>query len=272
MDNSTQNIQKGRALAGFGKVFSGIGVVILVAGVILSATPAIAAGVIIAVIGGVMGASGGKKLQGGLAQDALRAVFQEAEYLPRQHISQETLQTSGLPLPQAERMSGSGLVRARYHGRPLEISNLELLDLQPYQDPATQNWENNEVPVFHGRWMAAQLGRTLPCDLQAAPKGKLARLLGRDGFSSEDPEFDKRFSVQCGDPAAAQALLSPQVMDRLLHLGKVYLSVKADGRVFTAIQTDEPLFDAGRGRADQMKERFAGQLRDFTDLLDAMRG
>ena len=40
MDNSTQNIQKGRALAGFGKVFSGIGVVILVAGVILSATPA----------------------------------------------------------------------------------------------------------------------------------------------------------------------------------------------------------------------------------------
>lgn len=270
MDNSTQNIQKGRALACFGKVFSGIGVVILVAGVILSATPAIA------VIGGVMGASGGKKLQGaaqgGLAQDALRAVFQEAEYLPRQHISQETLQASGLPLPQAERMSGSGLVRARYHGRPLEISNLELLDLQPYQDPATQNWENNEVPVFHGRWMAAQLGRTLPCDLQAAPKGKLARLLGRDGFSSEDPEFDKRFSVQCGDPAAAQALLSPQVMDQLLHLGKVYLSVKADGRVFAAIQTDEPLFDAGKGRADQMKERFAGQLRDFTDLLDAMRG
>ena len=255
MDNSTQNIQKGRALAGFGKVFSGIGVVILVAGVILSATPAIAAGVIIAVIGGVMGASGGKKLQGaaqgGLAQDALRTVFQEAEYLPRQHISQETLQASGLPLPQAERMSGSGLVRARYHGRPLEISNLELLDLQPYQDPATQNWENNEVPVFHGRWMAAQLGRTLPCDLQAAPK---------------------RFSVQCGDPAAAQALLSPQVMDQLLHLGKVYLSVKADGRVFAAIQTDEPLFDAGKGRADQMKERFAGQLRDFTDLLDAMKG
>ena len=220
MDNSTQNIQKGRALAGFGKVFSGIGVVILVAGVILSATPAIAAGVIIAVIGGVMGASGGKKLQGaaqgGLAQDALRTVFQEAEYLPRQHISQETLQASGLPLPQAERMSGSGLVRARYHGRPLEISNLELLDLQPYQD--------------------------------------------------------KRFSVQCGDPAAAQALLSPQVMDQLLHLGKVYLSVKADGRVFAAIQTDEPLFDAGKGRADQMKERFAGQLRDFTDLLDAMKG
>lgn len=226
--------------------------------------------------GGVMGASGGKKLQGaaqgGLAQDALRAVFQESEYLPRQHISQETLQASGLPLPQAERMSGSGLVRARYHGLPLEISNLELLDLQPYQDPATQNWENNEVPVFRGRWMAAQLGRTLPCDLQAAPKGKLARLLGRDGFSSEDPEFDKRFSVQCGDPAAAQALLSPQVMDQLLHLGKVYLSVKADGRVFAAIQTDEPLFDAGKGRADQMNERFAGQLRDFTDLLDAMRG
>ena len=52
----------------------------------------------------------------------------------------------------------------------------------------------------------------------------------------------------------------------------LFRSVKADGRVFAAIQTDEPLFDAGKGRADQMKERFAGQLRDFTDLLDAMRG
>lgn len=86
MDNSTQNIQKGRALAGFGKVFSGIGVVILVAGVILSATPAIAAGVIIAVIGGVMGASSGKKLQGaaqgGLAQDGCTQYFRKQNTCP----------------------------------------------------------------------------------------------------------------------------------------------------------------------------------------------
>ena len=31
---------------------------------------------------------------------------------------------------------------------------------------------------------------TSPCDVQAAPKGKLARLLGREGFTSENPEFD----------------------------------------------------------------------------------
>ena len=276
MDNSTQNIQKGRALAGFGKVFSGIGVVILVAGVILSATPAIAAGVIIAVIGGVMGASGGKKLQGaaqgGLIQDALRAVFQEAEYLPRQHISQETLQASGLPLPQAERMSGSGLVRARYHGRPLEISNLELSNTQAYQNPETEVWEDRELPIFKGQWMAADLGRTLPCDVQAAPKGKLARLLGRESFTSENPEFDRRFNVRCENLTAGQSLLSPRVMDQLLKMGSVYLSVKADGRVFAAIQTDDLLFDARKGRPEGLTQRFADQLRVFTDLLDAQKG
>ena len=277
MDNNVQNIRSGRALKGFGKVLSGLGLVIAAIGAILGgAVPVIVVGVVLLIIGGLMSSAGGKKLQGaaqgGLAQAAMEQVLEEAEYRPGSCIDGGKFAESGLGLPNADNVGGSGLVCGKYHGRPLEISNLELLDLQPYQDPATQNWENNEVPVFHGRWMAAQLGRTLPCDLQAAPKGKLARLLGRDGFSSEYPEFDKRFSVQCGDPAAAQALLSPQVMDQLLHLGKVYLSVKADGRVFAAIQTDEPLFDAGKGRADQMKERFAGQLRDFTDLLDAMRG
>ena len=45
-------------------------------------------------------------------------------------------------------------------------------------------------------------------------------------------------------------------MDQLLKMGSVYLSVKADGRVFAAIQT----------------RRFADQLRVFTDLLDALKG
>ena len=290
MDNSTQNIQKGRALAGFGKVFSGIGVVILVAGVILSATPAIAAGVIIAVIGGVMGASGGKKLQGAaqgrLAQDALRAVFQEAEYLPRQHISQETLQASGLPLPQAERMSGSGLVRARYHGRPLEISNLELLDLQPYQDPATQNWENNEVSVFRGRWMAAQLGHTLPCDLQAAKSndGTLWKMSGGRLATVENArraaEMGVDLIVLTGNPGngvsnelivEALKAISAAVGDRvLLAAGKMHASgvageggekimTPADAEAFMAAGADIILLPAP-GTVPGITQEYAHRL------------
>lgn len=120
--------------------------------------------------------------------------------------------------------------------------------------------------------MAADLGRTLPCDVQVAPKGKLARLLGREGFASENPEFDRRFNVRCENPAAGQSLLSPRVMDQLLKMGSVYLSVKADGRVFAAIQTDDLLFDAGKGRPEGLTRRFADQLRVFTDLLDALKG
>lgn len=61
-------------------------------------------------------------------------------------------------------------------------------------------------------------------------------------------------------------------MDQLLKMGSVYLSVKADGRIFAAIQTDDLLFDAGKGRPEGLTRRFADQLRVFTDLLDALKG
>ena len=53
MDNNVQNIRSGRALAGFGKFFSGLGLVIAAIGAILGgAVPVIVAGVVILLIGG----------------------------------------------------------------------------------------------------------------------------------------------------------------------------------------------------------------------------
>ena len=276
MDNSTQNIQKGRALAGFGKFFSGLGLVIAAIGAGFGgAVPVIVAGVVILLIGGLMGSAGGKKLQdaaqGGLAQAAMEQVL-EAEYRPGAHISNEKYAESGLGLPKADNMGSSGLVCGKYHGRPLEISNLELSNPLAYQNPETEVWEDRELPIFKGQWMAADLGRSISCNVQVAPKGKLARLLGRDSFNSENPEFDRRFSIQYDNPAAVQSVLSPRVMDQLLKMGSVYLSVKADGRVFAAIQPVALLFGAGKGRADSMTQRFLGQPPVFTDLLDALKG
>ena len=210
--------------------------------------------------------------QGGLAQAAMEQVLEEAEYRPGAHISNEKYAESGLGLPKADNMCSSGLVCGKYHGCPLEISNLELSNTLAYQNPETEVWEDRELPIFKGQWMAADLGRSISCNVQVAPKGKLARLLGRDSFNSENPEFDRRFSIQCDNPAAVQSVLSPRVMDQLLKMGSVYLSVKADGRVFAAIQTDELLFDAGKGRPEGLTQRFADQLRVFTDLLDALKG
>ena len=277
MDNNVQNIRSGRALAGFGKFFSGLGLVIAAIGAILGgAVPVIIVGVVLLIIGGLMSSAGGKKLQGaaqgGLAQAAMEQVLEEAEYRPGSCIDGGKFAESGLGLPSADNVGGSGLVCGKYHGRHLEISNLELSNTQAYQNPETEVWEDRELPIFKGQWMAADLGRTLPCDVQAAPKGKLARLLGREGFTSENPEFDRRFNVRCENPAAGQSLLSPRVMDQLLKMGSVYLSVKADGRVFAAIQTDDLLFDAGKGRPEGLTQRFVDQLRVFTDLLDALKG
>ena len=35
---------------------------------------------------------------------------------------------------------------------------------------------------------------------------------------------------------------------------------------------DKLLFDAGKGRPEGLTQRFADQLRVFTDLLDALKG
>ena len=277
MDNNVQNIRSGRALKGFGKVLSGLGLVIAAIGAGFGgAVPVIVAGVVILLIGGLMGSAGGKKLQGaaqgGLAQAAMEQVLEEAEYRPGSCINGGKFAESGLGLPSADNVGGSGLVCGKYHGCPLEISNLELSNTLAYQNPETEVWEDRELPIFKGQWMAADLGRSISCNVQVAPKGKLARLLGRDSFTSENPEFDRRFSIQCDNPAAVQSVLSPRVMAQLLKMGSVYLSVKADGRVFAAIQTVDLLFDAGKGRADSLTQRFVGQLRVFTDLLDALKG
>lgn len=221
MDDNVQNIRSGRALAGFGKFFSGLGLVIAAIGAILGgAVPVIVVGVVLLIIGGLMGSAGGKKLQGaaqgGLVQAAMEQVLEEAEYRPGSCIDSGKFVESGLGLPSADNVGGSGLVCGKYHGRPLEISNLELSNTQAYQNPETEVWEDRELPIFKGQWMAADLGRTLPCDVQAAPKGKLARLLGREGFTSENPEFDRRFNVRCENLTAGQSLLSPRVMDQLL--------------------------------------------------------
>lgn len=105
MDNSVQNIRSGRALKGFGKVLSGLGLVIAAIGAGFGgAVPVIVAGVVILLIGGLMGSTGGKKLQdaaqGGLAQAAMEQVLEEAEYRPGSCIDGGKFAESGLGLPQ----------------------------------------------------------------------------------------------------------------------------------------------------------------------------
>lgn len=143
MDNNVQNIRSGRALKGFGKVLSGLGLVIAAIGAILGgAVPVIVVGVVLLIIGGLMSSASGKKLQGaaqgGLAQAAMEQVLEEAEYRPGSCIDGGKFAESGLGLPSADNVGGSGLVCGKYHGRPLEISNLELSNTQAYQNPETE--------------------------------------------------------------------------------------------------------------------------------------
>lgn len=186
MDNNVQNIRSGRALKGFGKVLSGLGLVIAAIGAISGgAVPVIVVGVVLLIIGGLMSSAGGKKLQGadqgGLAQAAMEQVLEEAEYRPGSCIDGGKFAESGLGLPSADNVGGSGLVCGKYHGRPLEISNLELSNTQAYQNPETEVWEDRELPIFKGQWMAADLGRS-PLRCAGSAQGQAGPPAGPGGL------------------------------------------------------------------------------------------
>ena len=70
--------------------------------------------IVLLIIGGLMSSAGGKKLQGaaqgGLAQAAMEQVLEEAEYRPGSCIDGGKFAESGLGLPSADNVGGSGLV------------------------------------------------------------------------------------------------------------------------------------------------------------------
>lgn len=138
--------------------------------------------------------------------------------------------------------------------------------------------ERNEKEVYAGQWMLCELGREFPTWLTIWPRGKLEKLLNARTIRTGNEAFDKQFNLSSDDEQEALRILKPSRMERIMKLadtsfGKFGINLNKDGKLYIAVHSGHGFFDIGKGREtpEQLRRRFTGELKWFTDMIDVFR-
>ena len=277
-----QELRKSKGGKLGGKILSLLGGVIAVAGMILGGN------LVLVVIGGVVlglgqmvqGRSKGNANQqafSAIAPDIVDAAFENVQFDPASHILDA--EDTNIPVPNHTYCGGSGYVRGTYEGLTTELCTVRMTDVSEFQREETSQWERNEKEVYTGQWMLCELGREFPTWLTIWPRGKLEKLLNARTIRTGNEAFDKQFNLSSDDEAATLRILTPGRMERILTLadssiGKFAVNLNSDGRLYIAVHSGRGFFDLDKGRENpaQLRERFARELRWFTDMIEAFSG
>ena len=281
-DHLAQELRKSKGNKLGGKILSLLGVVIAVAGIILGGN------IVLIIIGGVILALGqmvrdkskGKANQqtfDSIAPDIVSAVLENVQMNPTPHLLDA--KDTNIPLPGHTYCSGSGYVRGTYQGLTTELCTVRLTEVEEFQREETGLWEKNEREVYTGQWLLCELNQEFPTWLTIWPRDRLDKLFSSKTIQTGNEGFDKRFNLSSDDEAAALRILSPGRMERILALadssiGKFAVNLNSDGRLYIAVHSGRGFFDLDKGRENpaQLRERFARELRWFTDMIDTFRG
>ena len=278
----SQQLRKSKGGKLGGKILSLLGVVIAVVGIILGGN------IVLVVIGGVI-LGLGQMVQGkskdkasqqtfdAIAPDIVGAALENVQMSPTPHLLDA--EDTNIPLPSHTHCSGSGYVRGTYQGLTTELCTVRLTEVSEVQREETGLWEKNEQEVYTGQWMLCQLNREFPTWLTIWPRDRLDKLFSSKTIKTGNETFDKRFNLSSDDEAAALRILSPGRMERILALadssiGKFAVNLNSDGRLYIAVHSGHGFFDIGKGHENptQLRQRFARELKWFTDMIDAFRG
>ena len=242
-----------------GKLLSLVGGVVAIAGIILGGN------IVLVVIGGVILGLGqmvqgkskeqaGRQTFDSIAPDIVGTAFENVQMNPVPPLLDAN--DTNIPLPRHTHCSGSGYVRGTYRGLTTELCTVRLTEV-------------NEV----------QLGQKFPTWLTICPRDRLDKLFSSKTIQPGNEGFDKRFNLNSDDEAAALRILSPSRMERILALadssiGKFAVNLNSDGRLYIAVHSGRGFFDLDKGRENpaQLRERFARELKWFTDMIEAFRG
>lgn len=265
-----------------GKILSLLGGVIAVAGMILGGN------LVLVVIGGVVLGLGqmvqgkskeqaGRQTFDSIAPDIVGTAFENVQMNPVPPLLDAN--DTNIPLPSHTHCSGSGYIRGTYRGLTTELCTVRLTEVSEFQREETGLWEKNEQEVYTGQWMLCRLNREFPTWLTIWPRDRLDKLFSSKTIQTGNEGFDKRFNLSSDDEAAALRILSPSRMERILALadssiGKFAVNLNSDGRLYIAVHSGRGFFDLDKGRENpaQLRERFARELRWFTDMIEAFRG
>ena len=277
----SQELRKSKGSKLGGKILSLLGGVIAVAGMILGGN------LVLVVIGGVVlglgqmvqGKSKGNANQQtfeAIAPDIVGAAFENVQMNLTPHLLDA--EDTNIPLPGHTYCSGSGYVRGIYQGLTTELCTVRLTEVSEVQREETGLWEKNEQEVYTGQWMLCQMNREFPTWLTIWPRDRLDQLLRAKTIKTGNETFDKRFNLSSDDEAAALRILTPDRIERIMALedssfGRFDVNLNRDGRLYLAVHSGHGFFDIGKGHENptQLRQRFARELKWFTDMIDAFR-
>ena len=277
-----QELRKSKGGKLGGKILSLVGGVVAIAGIILGGN------IVLVVIGGVI-LGLGQMVQGkskdkasqqtfdAIAPDIVSAAFENVQMNPTPHLLDA--KDTNIPLPSHTHCSGNGYVRGTYQGLTTELCTVRLTEVSEVQREETGMWEKTEREVYTGQWILCELGQEFQTWLTIWPRDRLDKLFSSKTIQTGNEGFDKRFNLSSDDEAAALRILTPGRMERILALadssiGKFAVNLNSDGRVYIAVHSGHGFFDIGKGHENptQLRQRFARELKWFTDMIDAFRG
>ena len=278
----SQQLRRSRGGKWGGRLLSLLGVVIAVAGILLGGN------LVLIVVGGIVLALGqavqsrskeqaGQQTFDAMAPGIAGTVLENVQMNPTPPLL--NAEDTDIPLPRHTYCSGSGYIRGTYRGLTTELCTVRLTEVSEFQREETGLWEKNEQEVYTGQWMLCRLNREFPTWLTIWPRDRLDKLFSSKTIQTGNEGFDKRFNLSSDDEAAALRILSPSRMERILALadssiGKFAVNLNSDGRLYIAVHSGRGFFDLDKGRENpaQLRERFARELRWFTDMIEAFRG
>ena len=281
-EHLAQELRRSKGGKPGGKLLSLLGGVVAIAGIILGGN------IVLVVIGGVIlglgqMVQGKSKEQAGwqtfdsIAPDIVDTAFENVQINPVPPLLDAN--DTNIPLPSHTHCSGSGYIRGTYRGLTTELCTVRLTEVDEFQREESGQWERSEHEVYAGQWMLCELDREFPTWLTIWPRDTLGKLLRVKTIKTGNEGFDKRFNLSSDDEAAALRILSPGRMERILALadssiGKFAVNLNSDGRLYIAVHSGRGFFDLDKGRENpaQLRERFARELRWFTDMIEAFRG
>ena len=260
-----------------------IGIILMIIGIIGFMIPLIVAGLVIAIIAGVIRngrkSTIKKQLSDNLVKSALEDVFDNVIYEPFKAMPSSLVWESDMMLPVSfNTVEGSDHIKASYKGLDIEMGDVSLVDSGEIYNDETQMYEKVESTVFRGQWLVCDFGRELVSDVKLAARSRADRALKKASIKTENEEFNKRFTIVSDNEQEAFYILTPHMMEYIMSMadkggGEVYMSFLCKGKLHIAVKTNRDFFEMGSGSPDAaaLRRKFTGEIRYFTDLIDELK-
>ena len=234
---------------------------------------------VISIVFGFLFAMSSSMIKKLLSDNIISGVLKEALGYTVEYIPLGNVEPGYMVFPFSyNRVLGSDHIKAVYKGLNIELSDIELIEEteETNEDGVT---ENSSATHFKGQWLICDFGKELSGEVRLSANTKNLRKQNKNNsVEMENEAFNKRFLVIAGNPEEAYYILTPHMMEYILSMadksgGEVYMSFLRDGKMQIAVQTGRDFFELGKSKAnvEKLREKFLGELRWFTDMIDTLR-